>query len=51
MLTIDTETSLYVEDRGFHVPMVLEYDYIPHTYKCFFRSYDLLDSYTNFEWK
>ena len=43
MLTIDTKTSLYVEDRVLHVPMVLEYDYIPHTYNCFFRSYDLLD--------
>jgi hypothetical protein len=43
MLTLDTETSLYDEHRDLQVPMVLEYDYIPHTYKCFFRSYDLLD--------
>ena len=33
MLTLDTKTSLSVEDRGFQVPMVLEHDYIPHTYK------------------
>ena len=43
ILTLDTETALYTEDRGLQVPMVLEHDYIPHTYKCFFRSYDLLD--------
>ena len=43
MLTLDTETSLYTEDRGIQVSMVLEHDYIPHTYKCFFRSYVLLD--------
>ena len=43
MLTLDTETSLYDEDRGLQVPMVLDHDYIPHTYKSFFRSYDLLD--------
>jgi hypothetical protein len=49
-LTLDTETSLYTEDRGLQVPMVLEHDYIQHTYKCFFRSYVLLDWYTNFEW-
>jgi hypothetical protein len=42
-LTLDTETSLYAEDRGLQVLMVLEHDYIPHTYKCFFRSYGLLD--------
>ena len=51
MLTLDTETSLYTEDRGLQVPMVLDHDYIPHTYKCFFRSYGLLDWYTNFEGK
>ncbi len=43
MLTLVTESSLHTEDRGLQVPMVLEHDYIPHTYKCFFRSYDLLD--------
>ena len=31
MLTIDTKTSLYTEDRGLQVPMVLDHDYIPHT--------------------
>jgi hypothetical protein len=31
------------EDRGMQVSMVLEHDYIPHTSKCFFRSYVLLD--------
>jgi hypothetical protein len=43
MLTLVTETSLDTEDRGLQVPMVLHHDYIPHTYNCFFRSYDLLD--------
>ena len=43
MLTLDTKTSLFTEDRGLQVPMVLDHDYIPHTYKCFSRSYDLLD--------
>jgi hypothetical protein len=38
MLTLDTKTSLYVEDMGLQVPMVLEHDYIPHTLKSFFRS-------------
>ena len=38
MLTLDTKTSLYVENRGFQVRMVLDHDYIPHTYKCFLRS-------------
>jgi hypothetical protein len=33
MLTLDTKTSLHTEDRGLQVPMVLEHDYIPHTYK------------------
>ena len=28
MLTLDTKTSLYVEDRGLQVPMSLEYDKI-----------------------
>ena len=28
MLTFDTKTSLYVEDRVLQVPMVLEYDKI-----------------------
>jgi len=28
MLTLDTKTSLYSEDRGLQVPMVLEYDKI-----------------------
>ena len=52
MLTIDTKTSLYSEVRGLQVPMVLEHDYIPHTCKCFFRSYDLLDWPTLiFEWQ
>ncbi len=33
MLTLDTKTSLYAEDRGLQVPMrVLDHDYIPHTY-------------------
>ena len=51
MLILDTNTSLYTEDRGIQVPMVLDHDYIPHTYKCFFRSYDLLDwSTLIFEW-
>ena len=26
------ENGLYAEDRGLQVPMVLEHDYIPHTY-------------------
>ncbi len=43
MLTLGTEASLDTEDRGLQVLMVLENDHIPHTYKCFFRSYDLLD--------
>ena len=51
-LTLDTKTSLYVEDRGLQVVMVLEYDHIPHTYKCFFRSHDLPDwSTLIFEWQ
>ncbi len=33
MLTPDVKTSLYVEDQGIQVPMVLEHDYIPHTHK------------------
>jgi hypothetical protein len=33
MLTLDTKTSLYSEDRGRQVPMVLELDYIPYAYK------------------
>ena len=33
MLTFDTETTLYAEDQGIQVPMVLDHDYIPHTYK------------------
>jgi hypothetical protein len=33
MFTLDTKTSLYTEDRGIQVPMVLDHDYIPHTYK------------------
>jgi hypothetical protein len=49
MLTFDTKTSLYSKDRGIEVPMVLEYDYIPHhTYKSFFRSRGLLDWSTLF---
>ena len=42
MLTLDTKTSLYTEDRGLQVLMVLEQDYVPHTCKCFFRSHGLL---------
>jgi hypothetical protein len=43
ILTLDTETSLYAEDRGLQVPMVLEHD-IPHTSKCVFRSLKFCDS-------
>ena len=32
ILTFDTKTSRYVEDRGLQVPTVLEHDYIPHSY-------------------
>ena len=34
MLTLDTKTSLYVEDRGLQVPMVLEDDKIVGTQFC-----------------
>ncbi len=34
MLTIDTKTSLYDEDRGLQVPMTLEYDKIVGTQFC-----------------
>ncbi len=30
MLTLDSKTYLYSEDRGLQVPMVLGHDYIPH---------------------
>ncbi len=34
MLTLDTKTSLHVEDRGLQVPMTLEYDKIGGTQFC-----------------
>ena len=34
MLTIDTKTSLYTEDRGLQVPMTLEHDKIVGTQFC-----------------
>jgi hypothetical protein len=34
MLTLDTKTSLYAEDRGLHVPMPLEHDKIGGTQFC-----------------
>ena len=44
MLTLDTKTSLYAEDMGLQVPMVLEHDYI-HKNDFLGR---LLDWYTSF---
>jgi hypothetical protein len=32
---LDTKTSPYDGGPGLQVPMVLEHDYIPHTYICF----------------
>ena len=34
MLTLDTKTSLYVEDRGFQVPIALEHSKIGGTQFC-----------------
>jgi hypothetical protein len=34
MLTLDTETSLYAEDRGLPVPMSLDHDKIVGTQFC-----------------
>jgi hypothetical protein len=43
---------VFDEGRGLQVPMVVEYNYIPDTYICFFRSPGLLDLTTLIlEWK
>jgi hypothetical protein len=34
MLTLDTKTSLFTEDRGFQVPMTLDHDKIVRTQFC-----------------